>query len=143
MIDIRQSFLILALILAPLSSAQSQETAPGAQQAIRSVIESQLAAFQRDDGVKAFSFASPGIRRKFGTAETFMQMVKTGYPSVYRPREVEFRALRQRGDLLQQEVLFVGPDGQPLLALYTMEQQADGSWRIAGVVLIKAPDAMT
>ena len=57
MIDIRQSFLILALILAPLSSAQSQETAPAAQQAIRSVIESQLAAFQRDDGVKAFSFA--------------------------------------------------------------------------------------
>ena len=68
-------------------------------------------------------------------------MVRKGYAPVYRPREVEFRELRVRGNTIQQEVLFVGPDGKPVLALYSMQQQPDGRWRIAGVILLKAPDA--
>ena len=122
-----------------LGPAFAQDTQ--AAGAIRQVIEQQLAAFQRDDGAKAFSFASPGIQQRFRTPEIFMQMVRSGYAPVYRPREVEFRELRINGQTIQQEVLFVGPDGKPVLALYTMQQQADGSWRIAGVILLEAPDA--
>ena len=55
------------------------------QAAIQTVIESQLAAFQRDDGSEAFSYASPGIRGKFRNAENFMAMVQQGYSAVYRP----------------------------------------------------------
>ena len=54
--------------------------------AIRQVIENQLAAFQRDDGSEAFSYASPGIQRRFGTPDNFMAMVRSGYAAVYRPR---------------------------------------------------------
>ena len=109
--------------------------------AIRQVIENQLAAFQRDDGGEAFSYASPGIQRRFGTPDTFMAMVRNGYAAVYRPREVEIRGLRVEGGTIQQEVLFVGPDGKPVIAVYTMQRQADGSWKINGVYLIAAPDA--
>ena len=111
--------------------------------AIRQVIENQLAAFQRDDGSEAFSYASPGIQRRFGTPDTFMAMVRNGYAAVYRPREVEIRGLRVEGGTIQQEVLFVGPDGKPVIAVYTMQRQADGSWKINGVYLIAAPDATT
>ena len=111
--------------------------------AIRQVIENQLAAFQRDDGGEAFSYASPGIQRRFGTPDTFMAMVRNGYAAVYRPREVEIRGLRVEGGTIQQEVLFVGPDGKPVIAVYTMQRQADGSWKINGVYLIAAPDATT
>ena len=52
------------------------------------------------------------------------------------------RDLRPEGENLLQEVLFVGPEGQPVLAIYRMERQPDGSWRIAGVVSISAPDSM-
>ena len=133
---------VLVVLLALPAGAQSGSDGAN-EAAIRQVIESQLSAFQRDDGAEAYSYAAPGIQRKFRNAEIFMQMVRSGYPAVYRPREVEFRGLRQRGTTLQQEVLFVGPDGEPVMALYSMEQQADGSWRIAGVILLTAPDRMS
>uniref|UniRef100_UPI00403F8DA0 DUF4864 domain-containing protein n=1 Tax=Microcoleus sp. OTE_8_concoct_300 TaxID=2964710 RepID=UPI00403F8DA0 len=42
---------------------------------IRSVVEKQLQAFQKDDAAGAFAFASPGIQQQFRTAENFMHMV--------------------------------------------------------------------
>ncbi len=58
----------------------ADQTAGGAE--IHDVIERQLAAFERDDADGAFAFASPGIRRRFGTPETFMDMVRRHYPPV-------------------------------------------------------------
>ena len=58
-------------------------------------IEAQLAAFAADDADKAFSYAAPGIRALFITAERFLSMVREGYPVVYRPASVTF--LNQNG----------------------------------------------
>jgi hypothetical protein len=125
-------------VLAP-AKAQTPDLADRA--AIKSVIESQMAAFLKDDAVQAFSFANPVIQRMFGSPERFMSMVREGYAPVYRPSNVVFGPL----DLVEgqwiQAVSVVGPDGQPALALYTMERQADGSWRIAGCTLTKSPGA--
>jgi hypothetical protein len=41
---------------------------------------------------------------------------------------------------LLQEVYVVGPDGNPVLAIYEMQRQPDGSWRINGCWLTRAPD---
>jgi hypothetical protein len=135
----RLPFLVLVLTacLAVPAAAQSQD-------AIRSVIERQLDAFQRDDGSEAFSYASPTIQRKFRTPETFMRMVRSGYPQVYRPQAVQFEGLTAQDDgRVVQEVFFVGPDGGGSLALYFMERQPDGSWKIDGVRLTRLPDATT
>jgi hypothetical protein len=133
--------LMLALSTAGPSPAPAQALPGEADQAtIRGVIADQLAAFQRDDGPAAFAFASPFIQQKFGTPEIFMQMVRTGYQPVYRPREVQFRELVTEGGRLYQKVYIVGPDGQPVLALYEMQRQPDGSWRINGCILTKSPD---
>lgn len=132
--------LLLALLAPAPAAAQEATLAPGAQLAIRQVIESQLAAFQRDDGSEAFSYASPGIRDKFATPEIFMEMVRSGYAPVYRPREVEFLDARVRDGRTGQAVRFVGPDGRTVIAVYTMEQQPDGTWRISGVILVPAEE---
>jgi len=116
------------------------QTSDADQAAIRQVIQSQMAAFQKDDGATAYGYASPTIQQKFGNADIFMQMVKTGYPAVYRPREVEFRQLKVENGKLLQEVFVVGPDGKPALAIYEMQRQPDGSWRINGCWLRGAPD---
>lgn len=129
----------LALICV-LSPAAVAEDADGP--AIRGVIENQLQAFQEDDGRKAFSYASPMIQRQFGSPETFMTMVRRGYPSVYRPQAVEFRSLEFTEGYAVQKVFFLGPDGRPALALYFMELQDDGSWKINGVRMTEAPDEM-
>ncbi|MEB3279695.1 MAG: DUF4864 domain-containing protein [Lyngbya sp.] len=103
---------------------------------IRSVIERQLEAFQRDDAVGAFAFASAEIQAKFGTPEQFLQMVKTGYLAVYRPRSVVFEDAVVRQGIPTQPVLLLSPDGNPVRAVYMMEQYNNGSWRIDGCYLV-------
>jgi Domain of unknown function (DUF4864) len=103
---------------------------------IRTVIESQLAAFQQDDAQAAFAVASPGIQKQFQTAENFMRMVMLNYPAVYRPRSVVFETITTIQDNITQPVLLLSPHGVPLRALYFMEQQPDDSWRINGCILV-------
>ncbi len=131
--------LAFVAIAAPAQS-QNMTLSDADRSSIRDVIERQLAAFQRDDGARAFSYASPTVRRQFGTPERFMHMVRTGYAPVYRPREVEFRDIVVAGDVPAQKVLLVGPDGVPVMAIYPMQRQADGSWKIDGCVLVGVGD---
>lgn len=130
-----------ALLAALLMSAPAARAAPTRSEdaaAIQAVIEAQLAAFRRDDGVAAFSYAAPQIQAQFGTPERFMRMVREGYDPVYRPRQVFFEKLLVHGGQWVQPVVVTAQDGRVLVALYTMERQPDDSWRIGGVVLLPA-----
>lgn len=134
---------VLVALLAIAGPASAEEGAPLAAAdaaAIRQVIESQISAFRRDDSNGAFAYASPLIQGRFQTPENFMAMVRTAYPQVYRPQEVEFQTLADSAQGPIQEVIVVGPDGIPVMALYVMERQADGSWRINGCYLTRIPD---
>jgi hypothetical protein len=109
------------------------------RQAIQRIIAQQIEAFRRDDGPAAYGFASPGIRSLFPDETQFMAMVRQGYPQVYRPRSFEFGAYRITESGPSQLVEIVDADGQVWRALYTLEKQADGSWRISGCYVLKAP----
>jgi hypothetical protein len=106
---------------------------------IEQVIRGQLDAFQLDDGVRAFSLASPSIQAIFQSPDRFMQMVRAGYQPVYRPRQVEFGRLIEFQGQPTQLVTLVGPDGRVVAAYYLMERQPDGFWRIDGCILREAP----
>ena len=106
---------------------------------MREVIEAQLDAFKRDDAPRAFSYAAPGIQQTFGTAENFMEMVRTQYPAVYRPRSVDFEAPTVAEGQVVQLVRFTDAEGRAWLAIYPMLRDADGTWRINGCYL-QAPD---
>ena len=136
------SRLLIALILALPGMARADSPVPGQADsaAIRAVISHQLGAFHHDDGQAAFSDASPGIQQMFHDPDTFMQMVKTGYLPVYRSSHVEFRDLGMVDGKLVQQVYMVGPDGVAVLALYEMQRQPDGTWRINGCSIARAPD---
>lgn len=105
--------------------------------AVQSVIEQQIQAFLRDDAATAYSFASPGIRAAFPTEDIFMQMVQQGYPQVYRPRSYEFGELIAKDGRLEQTVDLVDADGVFWTALYTLERQPDGSWKITSCSILK------
>jgi hypothetical protein len=138
----RRVFAILAFVLLLPFGARADDPAvsPADATAIRAVITDQLGAFLRDDGAAAYADASPTIQTLFHDADTFMQMVRTGYQSVYRARGVEFRDLGMVDSRLIQQVYMTGPDGIPVLALYQMQKQPDGSWKINGCSIAKAPD---
>jgi hypothetical protein len=122
------------------ASAAEVEMADRDQAAIRMTIERQLAAFQRDDGTTAFTYAAPSIREQFGTPDNFMNMVRTGYDPVYRPREVEFHDIVALDGAPAQEILVVDRNGVAYLAYYLMQQQPDGRWLIKGCVLRRIAD---
>jgi len=130
------------LLMGIAQMAQAADAPSAANQAlIRQVIQAQLDAFRQDDAAAAFSFASPTIQAMFGTAERFMAMVRGGYQPVYRPREVAFQPLRVIEDQVIQPVTVVGPDGEPVIALYKMEWlDAEKVWKINGCVLAQSPD---
>lgn len=131
------------LLVASAQAATPAPPTPADVTAIRSVIEAQIQAFRADDSAQAFAYASPAIQSIFKTPDSFMTMVRAGYKSVFRPREVEFRDLVPVEGRWTQRVLVVGSDGVPVVAQYVMEQQPDGSWRIDGCVLERSNEQAT
>jgi len=138
---VRRSILLAAMLLAGAALARADESvAPADAAAIQQVIQGQMNAFKVDDWNAAFAYASPGIQTKFESAQVFSQLVTQAYQPVYRPSGVEFRELKNNEFGPTQEVFVVGPDGLSYLAYYTLEKQADGSWRISGCYLVRAED---
>jgi len=125
------------LLIVTATDAGAAEEADRA--AIRGVIESQIEAFRRDDAAGAFAFAAPNIRERFGTDERFMAMVREGYRPVYRPRTYAMGELKETHVGLTQDVRIQDTEGEDWTAFYTVERQADGSWKITGCYLTKAP----
>jgi ketosteroid isomerase-like protein len=125
----------LSLLALP-AKAQQMKINNSDRNAIRSVIERQLEAFQKDDAGGAFAFATPGIQMQFKTAENFMRMVKTAYQAIYRPRSVMFEELKIVDGALTQTVLLLAPNGTLMRALYLMEKQSGYIWKINGCYLV-------
>jgi ketosteroid isomerase-like protein len=131
--------LVLALLLMLNVTAGTPARADtGDEAAIQDVIGRQLEAFRRDDAAAAFALASPDIQAMFGAPGYFMGMVIHGYPPVYRPQQVAFGALVSENGVPVQKVELIGPDGAAWTALYAMEKQDDGTWKIAGCRLVES-----
>ena len=123
----------IAFCLTLLSSAHAGEAEVKAAQG---TVESQLRAFQAGDNAKAYSYAAPNITRIFPTVDAFMGMVANGYTPVAKPKSFEFgKAEETASGAVALEVMLVGPDGKDYRALYTLERQADGTFKITGVSL--------
>lgn len=131
--------LSIYMMLGQIATARGEEKSvtPEAASKIRNVIESQLRAFQNDDANGAFALASLSIRDMFGTADNFLEMVKTAYPVVYRPASVQFLTPQRTQDSLMQPVRMSDASGKAWTALYRMEPQKDGGWLISGCVLAR------
>lgn len=138
----RVLLIFVVLGYGPARADDAASVSASDHQAIEQVITSQLDAFRRDAGDAAFSFASPNIQSMFGDAPHFMAMVRRGYAPVYRPRSFTFEQLVTINRRIVQRVIVIGPDGTAALALYTMEHEPDGTWRIDGCALTQ-PDGLT
>ncbi|MEM5585192.1 DUF4864 domain-containing protein [Roseibium sp. AS2] len=106
--------------------------------ALQKVIKNQMNAFASGNAKAAFGFATRSLQQQFQTPEFFMEMVRQGYRPVYQPQDVTFGRSKMTGQGPTQEVFVTGPKGNHWLALYSFEQQSDGSWRISGCYLTKS-----
>ncbi|RWM10104.1 MAG: DUF4864 domain-containing protein [Mesorhizobium sp.] len=127
---------LFALALVPMLLASIAFAGDAEIKAAQTVIDSQLKAFLADDDATAYSFAAPNVKRVFPTVDTFMNMVTNGYAPVRKPQTYSFGKVEQTGPAsIIQQVLIVGPDGKDYEAIYTLEQQPDGSFKITGCSL--------
>lgn len=106
---------------------------------IQGVIGNQIEAFKADDFAQAFSYASPNIQGIFKSPENFGNMVRNGYPMVWRPNGLEYLDLREVAGLLVQRVRIRDARGVEHLLDYQMVKLG-GDWKINGVFAVKAPD---
>lgn len=109
---------------------------------IEGTISSQVDAFLVDDFGTAFGFASDSIRQYFGTPERFGQMVRQGYPMVWRPEDLRFLELRDIDGQLWQKIMVRDQAGGLHVLDYQMIETSEG-WRINGVQILRAPDVGT
>jgi hypothetical protein len=131
-VAMRLNLIALALATCLCLPAFAQE-AP-----IRSTIQSQLDAFQKDDFARAFSFAAPNIKGIFGTADNFGLMVQQGYPMVHRHGAVQMLELRKVAGNLWQRVMITDAGGRTHLLDYLMVETPEG-WQISAVQLLDSP----
>jgi len=127
---------VLAVVFSPLvARADDVSTAQG-------VIRAQEQAFVHDDAAAAYSYAAPAIKQIFPAPDIFMSMVQSGYAPVYRHKSFEFGDSKTEGSSVAQRVHIIDANGEAWEALYTLEQQADGSYKITGCSLLKAGQAV-
>lgn len=106
---------------------------------VQAVIESQITAFLKDDADGAYFHAAPGIKQMYSDSESFFEMVRRGYAPVYRPNNFAFGRGRSLDDQrFVQEVIISGPDGDDYTAVYILEKQTDGVFKINGVQMVKS-----
>lgn len=132
----RAIVLLIVLLLGLSFPARADDVA-----AAQNVIRSQEQAFARDDAAAAWSHAAPALQELFQRPEIFMQMVQQGYAPVYRHRSFEFGEAKAAGVQIAQRVHIVDDNSEAWEALYTLERQPDGSYRITGCSLLKAGQA--
>ncbi len=107
--------------------------------AIEGVIGNQLQAFNDRDVSEAWQYASPNIKRLFGSSDNFGMMVQQGYPMVWDNADVRFLELRDvRGNLWQKVMVRDAQGGLHILD-YQMIETTEG-WQINGVQLLPTPD---
>jgi len=129
--------LIVAFLVGLGSAAFADDIA-----AAQKIIRSQEQAFSKDDAVAAYSYASPALKQIFPQADIFMYMVQNSYAPVYRHKSFEFGEGRALDGRIAQTVRIIDAEGNPWDALYTLEQQSDGSLKITGCSLLKAGQAV-
>jgi len=138
-----RSYLLALILLGTSAALPAAEVSPRDALAIRAVITDQLDAFTQDDATRAFSLATASIRAQFGTPEAFINMVRSAYPVVYRRKAVQFETPAVIEGEIIQPVRMTDAEGRTWVALYPMQRESDGSWRINGCQLATLPGLAT
>ena len=106
-----------------------------AQSEIRTTIEQQLRAIRERNDRAAYELASLDTDEKKITPQAFMREIRRKQPSLYN--HVYFEILPQTGSEKFQKVKLIDRQGKEALAMFKMEPDNQGGWRVGNVVILK------
>ncbi len=133
--------LLMLLAMAAAHGLRAQSATDVDQAIFKQIITDQIAAYNADDSARAYSYAAPTIQALFPSPEIFLSMVKNGYRPVYRQKSFSFGEITETAGRPVQHVTIVDATGKLWTALYTMQKQPDGNWKISACVLVEVPGA--
>lgn len=102
---------------------------------IRRLVRDQLAAFRAGDSGVAFDMCTDTIRETFGSAVELMSTISSNYPALVAPRQVHFGEFVITPDGLAVLLFLVGTDLVTREALYLVQQDERGCWRVNGCMM--------
>ena len=141
---------LLALLMAPpaidrvaaqrpsdaeAAAAAHAALSPAEWDAIQKTIGEQLEALRAGDATRAYTFASAGIQAQFRDPPTFLRMVQDSYAPLLDARYTEFLEGAVIDGRTIQPLRLVLANDTVLVALYEMQRDETGRWRIAGCAL--------
>ena len=129
-----RSFFVILICLLLGSPATS-----GPKEDVHETITLQLEAFLDNDFVRAFTYASSSIRTMFRTPENFGNMVRNGYPMVWRPEKFTFLEHRKAAGGRSQDIQILDQDGEFHYLRYFLMHTSNG-WKISGVQFLDPSD---
>jgi hypothetical protein len=115
----------------------TQPLAENRDNELQNIILRQIEAFANGDQDEAWAHASEGIKRRFGSPQAFLDMVRQAYPAVHGATAIQFEERVPHKDFEVQVVKLRGPDGKRWVAYYSMVL-VEGVWKIMGVRLQEA-----
>lgn len=127
-------FLIISLGFALVWASPSFASNNDEEAEIQDLILRQIEAFANNDSEQAWAYASEGIKRRFGSSQVFVDMVREAYPAVHSATQIEFTESVSHGIFHIQVVKLKDPEGKSWDAYYRMVQ-VEGVWKVAGVRL--------
>lgn len=132
-----QTLALCATLAVVHDAAAAEKIGAADRRAIEQTLRRQLDAFLHDDADRAFAYATPDIRRMFGSSDSFMEMVRNHYEPVYRASSVAFIGIESFDGQWVQTVRIVDGEGRVWRALFTMKRQPDKSWKVGGCQLVQ------
>ncbi len=132
-----------ALLAAHCLFAHADETEPmggignADAREIQEAVQTQLDALAVDDAAAAFEMATPAKRMLIGSPAHFMDIIREQYPAIYRYLGAIFSQPEVLDGIVVQTVWVTSGDRHVWLAIFGMERDENGRWKIDGCELLE------
>lgn len=101
----------------------------------------QISAMQDNSWQEAWTYASEGIRRQFGSAANFRSLVEGQYPEILDAVQTEVKSTRSSERVAIVVVELLSPSFELTEAFYILAQESD-EWRVISVELQPGPPSI-
>lgn len=122
----------------PVQAALPAATLPAADvEAIHQAVQRQLDALKKGDAAGAFALTTDDTRNRLGTPDKFLQVIKEQYDPVYRHRLAMLSTIHVINGKVYQLVRLTDQESHVWVAIYAVNKDKQGAWKIDGCELFQ------
>ena len=129
--------LLVAALTMGSAAVRAQGVTADDQAAFKAVIQAQIEALRKDDYAAAYVVAAPSMKALYPTVQAFMQVIRGRYVQLIKPKSVVFGTVTQTSQGPVQRVFITAADGRAYVASFSLQQQPDKAWLIAGITIAR------